>query len=741
MTLVTSQPNPSKPMSLPATLESKLEQLISILGAERCGQEWACRCPLHGDTEPSLNFRIKGGKIVFFCQACREGFDYKACIDAFPPEAQRLLKGRSENNLRVHHTALPVATYKYRWKGYSFDKLRFPSRPNGKKVMVYRHFVDGVEVREKPKVPVFLYEQEKLDRLQDVPVLIPEGEKDANSCNERLGDDYVAVTNDNGGPSWSDEHSKLIAGRDIIILQDNDEAGRLRTQKIIKFGRYRKLLGVIVFEDAPKMDVTDWLQAGHSTEELREKLINGLATPEPIIERPRLTDTGNADRFIELHSNNAKYCEEISSWVVWNGTHWEKNNGKPIILAKDVAKELFKEAAETKSDNSKELAKWGIQSESSQKIKSMLFLAQPDPRMALDIEELDHDRYLLNVANGTLALGENVTLKPHTPDDFITKLLPIEYDNEASWETLAPNFSEFLTTIFKGNRDLIAFVQRALGYSISGDVGERKIFILWGAGKNGKSTLVHAIASVLGKDYAQRIPTEILEVKRNDRIPNDIAALKGIRFAYCSETKEGKQLDEAMVKDISGGETLSARFMRGEFFNFDPQFKVWLSTNPKPVIKGTDDAIWDRICLIPFEHRFSEEDIILNFSDVLKSESHGILKFLVEGFMQWRRIGLAPPAIVNSAVLEYRNESNVIKSFIEECLEDKRSSDPVPTVKCSAVREAYSKYTGDNHITPQKFSKMFEKHTGLTAITKGGGMKYWEGYQLITDEDNSYYGQ
>jgi putative DNA primase/helicase len=260
-----------------------------------------------------------------------------------------------------------------------------------------------------------------------------------------------------------------------------------------------------------------------------------------------------------------------------------------------------------------------------------------------------------------------------------------------------------------GDKELIYFLQRAWGSCLSGDTRDRKIFIMWGSGANGKSICNDTISMMLG-EYAMRTPVDTLLVKRGDNIPNDLARLKGARFVYASEADQKRRLSEGLVKDVTGGEKIAARFMRGEWFEFRPEFKVWLGTNHKPVITGTDNAIWDRIALIPFTVRIPDEkqrprdEILKEF----EKEGPGILAWLVRGCFEWFHDGLQPPAKVTKATSEYRDEMDVLKQFIiDRCVIG-------DDLKCT-VKELYTEYCnwceseGEKPIAKNVFTSSLEE--------------------------------
>src|SRR5918995_719814 len=283
-----------------------------------------------------------------------------------------------------------------------------------------------------------------------------------------------------------------------------------------------------------------------------------------------LTDLGNAERFVARHGEDVRYCYQWRRWLVWTGARWEHDEaGRVHRLAKETVRSIYREASNEEDENRrKALAKHARASESETRIRAMVELAKSEIPASPD--HFDADAWLLNTSNGTIDLrtGE---LREHRREDLITKLAPIEYTPESE----APAWVAFLERVLP-SEELRGFVQRAIGYSATGDASEQCMFIHHGPGANGKSTFQETVAAALG-DYAMRTPTETLLVKRSGAVPNDVARLKGARFVTASETEEGRRLAEGLVKDLTGQDTISARFMRAEWFDFKPTHALHLS--------------------------------------------------------------------------------------------------------------------------------------------------------------------
>jgi len=410
-------------------------------------------------------------------------------------------------------------------------------------------------------------------------------------------------------------------------------------------------------------------------------------------ESEHLSDLGNARRMVNLHGRDLHYCYAWNKFLVWDGRRWQLNNtGEAERRAKSTVNSIYTEAAYATDDEArKALARHALKSESDTRLKALLSQVQSEPSVPVTPDELDSNTFFLTVRNGTLNLRTGQLL-PHRRFDLITKLAPVEFNSNATcpiWET-------FLKTIMAGKVGLISFLRRAVGYSLTGDTSERAMFIMYGSGANGKSTTLETLRTLLG-DYATRTPTETLLAKRENSIPNDVAKLKGARFVSASETEEGKRLAEAQIKDLTGGDTISARFMRAEWFDFKPECKVWLSTNHKPVVRGTDRAIWDRLKLIPFDVRIPESQQDKKLLAKLQSELPGILAWAVRGCLEWQSEGLGVPDEVKSATEAYRSEMDVLAAFISDCC----TLDTNLYAQATTLYQAYKRWCEDNGERPK----------------------------------------
>lgn len=414
-----------------------------------------------------------------------------------------------------------------------------------------------------------------------------------------------------------------------------------------------------------------------------------------------LTDLGNSERFVYDHGERLRYCHPWASWLVWDGKRWKRDDsGEVLRLAAATVRGMYATAGRIDDQEKRQrLAKHAAACEKRERLAAMIDLARNLEPIVVRVEDLDADTMLLNVENGILDLRDG-ELRGHDPEHLLTRLAPVEYNPEAA----APTFETFLRRIFRDDADLMRFVRRASGYSLTGDTGEQCLLLCHGTGANGKSTLLTALQDVLG-DYAATTPAETLLSKRyGDGIPNDLARLVGVRLVASSETEDGRALAESRVKAMTGGDRIPARFMRAEWFEFQPTFKLWLATNHRPEIKGTDGAIWRRIRLIPFEETIPEDERDPKLLDKLRGELPGVLAWAVRGCLEWQKRRLDPPAAVTAATDDYRSESDHLGRYLDErCVTGNGFE-----VKANAVYSDYKKWaeeSGEQTMKAQAFGR------------------------------------
>jgi putative DNA primase/helicase len=442
-----------------------------------------------------------------------------------------------------------------------------------------------------------------------------------------------------------------------------------------------------------------------------------------------LTDLGNAERFIDTYRDLVLWCPARKAWLLWDGVRWAwDERGAVRKLAHATARSIYKDAAhEPDEAKQREIAKFARASQNESRIGAILNEAKP--YLAVGMDELDRDPWLINCQNGTLDLRTG-KLKAHDPADRISKAVPVNYEPDAP----CPRFEQFLKETLV-EEAVISFVKRYSGYTLTGITRERLFAILYGFGKNGKTTLVELLRDVLG-DYATNTDTETLLMRKYQGVGNDVAALKGARFVSAAEVEQGRRLAESKVKQLTGRDTVTARFLFGEPFNFTPEFKLWLSTNNKPVIQGTDDAIWDRLRLIPFTQRFDGARQDPKLPDKLRGELAGVLAWMVEGCLEWQEHGLGEPKAVRDATDQYRNEMDTLAAFIEDrCVV--RKDAVAPATPLYKQYQFWSDDAGEKPETQKMFGMRLRERGFVSDKIKRGphkDRKGWFGIGLRADD-------
>lgn len=437
----------------------------------------------------------------------------------------------------------------------------------------------------------------------------------------------------------------------------------------------------------------------------------------------RTSELANATRLVEQHGEDLRYCHRWVAWLVWDGCRFKRDtSGEVERRAKATVRTIYAEAARADEPGErKDLSRWAQQSEARSQIANMVALARSELGIPVEPEQLDSNPWLLNCRNGTLDLHSG-ELHKHRRDDLITKLVDVDYDPEAE----CPTWLALLKRILPGER-LRLFLQRAVGYTLTGDTREQVLFMCIGAGANGKTTTLEGCSRVLG-DYGRRTDFGTFLDRDQERVRNDLAALVGARFVSAVEVDQGRRLSEVVVKELTGGDTISARFLYGEFFEFAPQFKLWLAANHKPEVRGSDHAIWRRIRLIPFTVTIPDDEQDRTLPAQLLAELPGMLAWAVRGCLEWQAQGLAEPEEVLEATLAYREEMDIIGGFIAD-----RCAVAVSNKETAAhLFDAYvvwAQDSGEQPVTKRTFGRLL-RDRGFSDGKGTGGTRMWIGLCL-----------
>ncbi|MDS4000005.1 phage/plasmid primase, P4 family [Staphylococcus capitis] len=401
-------------------------------------------------------------------------------------------------------------------------------------------------------------------------------------------------------------------------------------------------------------------------------------------------DTGNADRFIDRYGNLYKYSYIANKFYIYDGMKWkvdDKGSIRKLIdeMIESIKNEKVLHSEDVTEEEAREFfQKYYKKTRGTQAKKNIM--NELMHRRPATPDEFDKDDMLLNVANGYIDLTSRELYK-HDINKMFSQITNTDYT-----EKMQPAvWLDFLNDIFAGDQKVIRYIQKALGYSLTGSTREQIMFILFGKGRNGKSIFVEVISEILG-DYSNNMQAKSLMVKKNDNVNTDIARLSKARFVTSSEPNEGFRFDEGLIKQLTGGDKVTARFLYAEEFEYTPKFKIWVSTNHKPIIRGTDDGIWRRLVLIPFDVQIPEEKVDKDLKYKLLREAPAILNWMAEGAYMWMQEGLAMPEKLKEAVQKYRNEMDTLGQFIEDCCKvDKNSSE-----KVSNLHQAYKTWSNDN---------------------------------------------
>lgn len=429
---------------------------------------------------------------------------------------------------------------------------------------------------------------------------------------------------------------------------------------------------------------------------------------------PAITDTdlANAARLAARHGNDIRFTPE-GSWLDWDGRRFAADP-KGVRLqarAKETAASIFDEVKEALDKDA--VYRHARRSQGKGAIEAMIWLARSEPGVCVRLTDFDADGWLFNVGNGTVNLrtGE---LQPHRREDLISSISDINFDASGSCEL----WEAFLWRVTDGNQELYSYLQRFVGYLLVGDTSEQALHFLFGLGANGKSVFCEVLMRLMG-EYAIAVSPDLIMLKRHGGIPNDVARLRGVRAAMMNETSQGARFDEAKLKDLTGGDTLTARFLHQEFFDFAPTHRIVIRGNHKPTINGTDDGIWRRLRLVPFTVTIPEAERDPQLLQKLEAELPGILNWAIAGCMEWQRTGLNPPAIITDAVKAYRDESDTLGRFIEECCECR----PLAQVKSSVFFERYRKFAesaGERSLPAKEMPSEMQRRGFEWKRTKAG---------------------
>jgi putative DNA primase/helicase len=427
-------------------------------------------------------------------------------------------------------------------------------------------------------------------------------------------------------------------------------------------------------------------------------------TPRATRREFRLTDLGNAERLVFEHGHDLRFAPGLG-WYAWDGRRWKRDaDGEAIRRAKQTVRTMYADAVEVEdSDLRKKLVAWAIASESEARLRAAVKLAETEREVIVEADALDADPWLFCVANGTIDLrtGE---LRQHGREDLLTRLTPVTYRPDAQSEL----WDSFLARVTGADGELASFLQRATGYSLTGRTSEEVLFFLHGQTATGKSSLLEGLRAVFGEHGATADFETFLRRHGDAGVKNDIARLAGARLVISVEVDNGKSLAEGLLKLLTGGDTVAARFLYRETFEFVPRFKLWLAANERPRVSAGDEAIWRRIHQLPFTEVIPEAERDERVKLALRTDpgvQSAILAWAVQGCLEWQERGLAVPEVVRDYTAAYRAENDLLRDWLADCCE--LASDAWTST--ADLRKSYDEWcttNGEKPLSAQRLGKL-----------------------------------
>lgn len=723
---------------------------------------WRGDCPACGDTKRHLYITHAPDK---FLLDCKKGCEFKDIISAAGLKPGDCFA--EDNSPKKQPWQLLREHFYTDVSGNILGKKQIYDIGDGKKTGIWYRLEKGQYIKGLNNVKMPLYHLHKLVKSGNTAV-IAEGEKDAETV-ERLG--FAATTSPNGaGSKWRSDFNEFFRGKNVVIITDNDEAGekygREAAENVIKTAAAVKLIRSSDIYPGVKQkgDISDIAAELGDTEtkqmlteavknaepfkpakpEAALKVLTNTAVDEALLDtlarlhpesRFPANDRGNGELFAEVFKNKAKYCINAKEWYVFKDGYWQRDMGNMIIggLAKDLYDALLLYASSL-PDGSKTNYTDHINKMGRLNVRENMLKDARD-RNFIKYTEFDCDKWLFNCRNGTYDL-KNGYFRAHNPKDFISKMSNVTFDANA----VSADFDKFLNEIMSYDGDKKKYLLSAFGYALTGDTSEECMFILHGkTTRNGKSTLAETVAYLMG-DYYKSLNPDSLAVskyKNGSQASPDIARLAGARFVNCSEPEKGMVLNCARIKNLTGGNTLNARNLNENNFEFIPELKLFFDTNWLPYIN--DNTVFDshRINVIPFDRHFEddEQDHTLKARLITPENISGIFNALLDGLEEYKRKGLRRPLAVSAATAEYTRSSDRQGMFISECLE----ADPNVNITAKTAYDVYLQWCRENNYHAENKSNFMAGLRAKKLIAERGtvgGCTYHNvicGYKIAED--------
>ena len=619
-----------------------------------------------------------------------------------------------------------VATYHYHDEagGHLFDVVRFEPKDFRQRAPDGSWKVKGVR-----KV---LYRLPAISAAPDgATVYIVEGEKDVHRLE---AEGLLATTNPGGAGKWHKDYAANLKGKQAVIVPDNDQAGRDHAETVrASLARHGITCGVLnLLGLADKGDVADWLDKGNTAadlERLGQDALRKAPDPKPTDDHNEidLTEDGVALHFTAKFGGRLRFDHDQGRWFEWKGDHWKPDS---THLAYSFCRQIARELSEGTDDKERKTVRKAAFAAGVER------MARSDRAHAVTSEQWDTDPFLLGCPGVTIDLRTGQHMRPD-PVNGITRQAAV-----APARGDCPLWIRFLTEVCEGDPEMIRFLQQWAGYCLTGDTREHALLFVYGPGGNGKSVFLETMAHILG-DYAATSSMDTFTASKNDRHPTDLAMLRGARMVSASETEEGRAWAESRIKQLTGGDQITARFMRQDFFTYTPQFKLTVVGNHKPVLRNVDDAARRRFNIVPFTVKPQTPDPQLVAK--LKAEGPAILQWMIEGCLDWRRNGLVRPRKVLDATAEYFDDQDLFGQWLEEaCRVEPENHHLTATPKeLFEAWQAYALAAGEQPGTQTALGNALNKRGLAKQVRKIGGKsaRMWHGIALYRPDVEAWQGR
>lgn len=719
------------------------EFLLSLQHVKAHGDQWQAQCPAHEDSRASLS--VSQGRSGGILVKCFAGCTFSAILNALNLTAGSLSAPKDPPSSQLPRI---LATYDYkddrgdlRFQVCRFEPKDFRQRrPNGGGGWLWN--MQGIT-----KIPYRLNEL-----LGHTTIYIAEGEKD---CDALWKQGLPATTNVGGAGKWRETETLTLKNAGVsrvIVLPDNDGPGRKHAEDI---ARQMKAAGIAcTVVPLPGLsahgDVSEWFAQGHKLAELEALTSRPFVVPPSGYQEPEdkpddphgagawvHSDLGAAESLIARYGDHIRFDHKQDRWLVWDKHRWKPDATKEVRrIAHTHVRKWQQEALAIRTHTLKErVLAYTLRLERRGSMENMLYEAHAMLPIADDGTQWDADTGLLGCTNGVVNLwtGE---LRPGRPEDHVTMTTGIAFDHSAQ----CPRWLQFLEDVFAGDQEIIAFIKRAVGYSLSGDVREQCFFLCIGSGANGKSTFLSALNDAWGDySYSTDIRAFASNSASTETTPFDLAELANRRLIFASETKANSRLNEQSLKNFTGGEKMNAQRKYGHPFEYSPVGKLWMGVNHQPRVMDDSFGFWRRVRLIPFTQIFTGSKDNRNLRAELRAEAAGILAWSLVGCLEWQRDGLHPPMQVMNAIEAYQEAENPLTDFILEwTVPDQHAS-----ISAAAFFQAYKEYalqqglSERERLSPHSFGRLmvkkFDRKRGPSGQRYHGVRVVKRAQDLLTD--------